>query len=109
MKLMKNVKTWIATLVVVILSSTTANAQEAFSGGNGTEENPYLISKPADLLEYSDSVVANSTFSYGKFFKVTVSELDCRNITFSPRSSLIFGTEGVLGYLYGVFDPPHQS
>jgi hypothetical protein len=101
---MKTVKTWIATLVVVILSSTTASAQEAFSGGNGTEENPYLISKPADLLEYSDSVVANSTFSDGKFFKVTVSELDCRNITFSPRSSMIFGTEGVLGYLYGVFD-----
>ena len=104
MKLMKTVKTWIATLVVVILSSTTANAQEAFSGGNGTEENPYLISKPADLLEYSDSIEVNTTFSKGKYFKVTVSELDCRNITFSRNNVNFSICEGILGDLYGVFD-----
>lgn len=99
---MKNVKTWIATLVVVILSSTTANAQVAFSGGNGTEESPYLISKAADLVEYSDSVQVNSSFSAGKYFKVTASQLDCRNITFTYSS--VNGGPGVLGSLFGVFD-----
>lgn len=48
-----------------------ANAQlQKFSGGEGTEASPFLISIPADLNELRIDVSSNITYE-GKYFKMT--------------------------------------
>ena len=50
---------------------TLAPAQdEPFSGGDGSEENPYLISKYKDLVELQEKVAAGDTFE-NTYFKQT--------------------------------------
>lgn len=46
------------------------NPDYPFSGGNGSEEQPYLISTAADLAQLSANVKAGTTYS-GKYFRMT--------------------------------------
>jgi hypothetical protein len=48
----------------------------AFSGGNGTQANPYLISNINDLNTLADSTNNGNNWSAGKYFKQTQSILD---------------------------------
>lgn len=48
-----------------------ADDNQKFSGGEGTETNPYLISSDLDLLELSDDVEMKLNTYKGKFFKMT--------------------------------------
>lgn len=48
-----------------------ADENQLFSGGEGTEANPYLISSDVDLLELSDEVEKKINNFKGKYFKMT--------------------------------------
>ena len=84
-----------------VLVAFAASAQTPFSGGSGTEEDPYLISSTDDMLELSDSTKANRSYCTGKHFMVTSTELDFKGVTFS--SNVLNG--GIIeGSFNGTFD-----
>ena len=58
------------TLVLMVLTSTTAWADSTFSGGTGTETDPYLISSFADWETLCNDVNNNTTTYKGKYFKL---------------------------------------
>lgn len=65
--------------IVLFLSGIfSLSAQSLFSGGDGTESNPYLISTEADLRELARQVNEASNTFEGKFLKQTA------DITFTP-------------------------
>lgn len=57
-------------LLVMMLSATTSWADSAFSGGSGTEGDPYRIATTADLNQLATDVNGGNTYS-GKYFKMT--------------------------------------
>ena len=76
-----------------------------FSGGEGTEESPYLISSKEDLLELSDIVDKDSTDFAGKYFLMTNS-IDLKSVSqFTPIGNQLRGA-GVenMRYFRGYFD-----
>ena len=82
---------------------------EMFSGGNGTESDPYIINTVGDMKVLSRDVNGGTSYE-GVFFKVGKSEIDFANVTYIP----IGKTTGIndsgsgsyyLGYLFkGTFD-----
>ena len=82
---------------------------EMFSGGNGTESDPYIINTVGDMKVLSRDVNGGTSYE-GVFFKVGKSEIDFANVTYVP----IGKTTGIndsgsgsyyLGYLFkGTFD-----
>ena len=54
----------------VVIAQATETRASAFSGGEGTEENPYLISTAEDLVQLSADVNAAQVHQ-GHFFKMT--------------------------------------
>jgi hypothetical protein len=58
-----------------------------FNGGSGTSSEPYLISNPADLIEFSNYVngnVASAVVFSGKYFKMT-NDIDMSSVSnFTP-------------------------
>ena len=67
---------------------------QAFSGGDGSEASPYLIGKPADMVQLADSMEVRPGFSRDKHFRVTTAELDFSGTEF----------HGIPGTFRGVFD-----
>ena len=62
-----------------------------FSGGEGTEESPYLISSKEDLLELSNHVDEDSMDFAGKYFLMTNS-IDLKSVTqFKPIGNQLRG------------------
>lgn len=55
-----------------ICSNVFAN----FSGGNGSQSNPYLISSKADMVALADSVAKGNSWSKGKYFELTNDIID---------------------------------
>lgn len=58
-----------------------ANESQLFSGGDGTSENPYLISGELDVVELSDLVEKSQNSFRGKYFRMTndISMKEVRN------------------------------
>jgi len=101
------------TLFVLLLMATVNNLTAQFSGGSGTEQDPYLISNVDDLQELSDSVnttpanVNIFTYEYrdnwsrGKYFMLT------NDIIEDSVKKPIGGGSGML--FQGVFDGNNKS
>ena len=76
-----------------------------FSGGEGTEESPYLISSKEDLLELTGIVDKDSTDFAGKYFLMTNS-IDLKSVSkFTPIGNQLRGA-GVenMRFFKGYFD-----
>ena len=71
---------------------------QAFAGGNGSENNPYLIATAAQLAYLKDSTTSANSYYKGKYFKLTA-DIDLANIAWNG----IGGGSGVTGFA-GVFD-----
>ncbi len=79
-------------------AQVTETRAGAFSGGTGSEQDPYLISKPEDLVELSNNV--NS--SAGMFFKMT-NDIDMSSVKdFAPIGNNLNGADPTM--FMGVFD-----
>ena len=74
-----------------------------YSGGNGTAEDPYLVSTADDIADLSDAV--NGTYTYeGKFFKMT-SDIDLTEISNLLPIGNNFGSAGsTIKAFCGTFD-----
>ena len=97
------------TVACMILLTFPAYAEDGWNGtdkdttfeGNGTKESPWLISTPAELAGFADLVRADSTYSTGKYFKLT------NDIDLNGKSFLPIGTGGK-GF-YGNFDGNNKT
>ena len=87
-------------ICLALIMAIPADAQELFSGGSGTEEDPYLIATPEDMLQLGEQYRMESQFSKDKYFVVTASELDFKGKTFRD----IDYSAGIFGSFYGVLD-----
>ena len=56
--------------LLAVLTSTVLKAQNLYSGGNGSEENPYQISNTTDWNTFAQAVSGGTNYS-GVFFKLT--------------------------------------
>jgi hypothetical protein len=68
----------------------TANTNYAFSGGNGSETNPYLISTAIDLAQLSANVAGGITYS-STYFEMTANIMLNENVL-SSNGTLNSGT-----------------
>ena len=59
---------------------------EIFSGGNGTEANPYIINTPSDFNMLAEEVNSGNTCE-GRYFKVEKPEIDFKGLTFKGIGS----------------------
>ena len=62
-------KIFLPILIFTFLTATNLSAQ--FSGGNGTQTYPYLISNKNDMEALADSVANTALWSQGKYFELT--------------------------------------
>ena len=60
----------LAVMMMTTLGVQTARAQSAFSGGSGSEGDPYQIANTTDLDQLASDVNGGNTYS-GKYFKMT--------------------------------------
>ncbi|MBR2211069.1 MAG: hypothetical protein IJ896_06335 [Fibrobacter sp.] len=68
-------------LLFALFLATGAFAESAFSGGDGSSDNPYLIATTADMDQLAADVNAGGeNLYYGKHFRLT-SNLDYTNVT----------------------------
>lgn len=78
-----------------------------YSGGQGSEEDPYLISSKEDLLELSYEVEKEQNSYVDTYFKMT-NDISMQNVTgFRPIGNNFdreAGTEGAIRPFSGVFD-----
>jgi hypothetical protein len=94
----KNKFVYIILLVFVIVSCP---AFSQFSGGNGTEANPYQITSVDDMLELNDSVINNHPMT-GKYFTL-VNNIDTLRIGigFENKSSANYSPKPFRGIFDG--------
>lgn len=59
-----------ATLALVMITTAATWAQSAFSGGDGSEDDPYRIASAANLDQLASDVNGGNAYS-GKYFKMT--------------------------------------
>jgi hypothetical protein len=86
----KNLFTTMSSLLIAISAF-------AYSGGNGTEQNPYLISSRADMEQLASNVNNGQTYS-GAYFKLT------RDLTeASDTVTTVIGNSDSY-YFSGIFD-----
>lgn len=71
---------------------------QTYSGGTGTESDPFLISQASDLTALASAVNGGNTYQ-GKFFKVT-SDIDLSGMNFTP----IAATGSTTTTFMGTFD-----
>jgi len=71
-------KNRICLFVFALLSMGMAQAQtwdgtvaDSYAGGNGTKDNPFLISNGAELAKLAQDVNAEKDFSLGRYFRMT--------------------------------------
>ena len=83
------------------LVQTETRAGSTFSGGSGSQEDPYLISTAEDLVQLSDNVQAKEMYA-GKYFKMT-NDIDMSSVdNFLPIGNNIESTD--VKAFAGVFD-----
>lgn len=77
---------------------------EMFSGGNGTESDPYLINTVGDVRVLAKNV-NNGTSYIGTYFKVAKKEIDFSGVSYTAigKSEYVSGNEVVSGFA-GNFD-----
>lgn len=78
--------------LLAVLTSTVLMAQSRYSGGNGTEANPYQISNISDWNAFADTVTKGIKNYSGKFFILTA------NITITVNNT------GDSDYIAGKWD-----
>ena len=97
---MKKIFTQIFLMSLMLLSAVTAGAQ-SFSGGTGTETDPYQISDAADLKQLSRSVAVDMNTYAGSYFVMT-GDIDMAGVTdFDPIGN---NFSGDLNPFSGTFD-----
>jgi hypothetical protein len=55
---------------IICLFTTISSFSQAYSGGNGSQQTPYLISSKADMVALAEAVKARNNYS-GKYFLLT--------------------------------------
>ena len=83
-------RTFAALLLFALLAPTAAWAQ--FSGGSGTEDDPYIIATTDDMDELASQVNNGNDYS-GKFFLMTA-DLDFSGKTYTPVGNYNYGFKG---------------
>ncbi|MDR0926284.1 MAG: hypothetical protein LBO69_00770 [Ignavibacteria bacterium] len=86
-------------LIVAIIFATTLTAFAQFSGGSGTQADPYQITSKADMEALADSLYHNGAWSVNKYFSLMNDITD--SIT-RPIASLQYTSAN--DYWYGNFD-----
>jgi hypothetical protein len=77
------------------MSGTTVDEFAAFSGGNGTADNPYRISSPADLAQLASNVNAGLTAFQTAHYRLTADiNLNDEIFIFDSDSGLVIMTDG---------------
>lgn len=76
----------LVTLLLMLLTTATAWADSAFSGGDGSQDNPYKIANTADLDQLASDVNGGNNYD-GKNFVMTA------DITYDPNA-LTTDTDG---------------
>lgn len=75
-----------------------------FSGGDGTEENPYLILDPNDFLNLAKDVNAGTSYE-GVFFKVDKPEIDFDGVSYTAIGKIEYiSNQEVISAFSGSFD-----
>lgn len=93
-------------LILVLALPLKALAGQPFSGGEGSEGNPYLISSAADLKSLADAVNSGETFE-GKHFKLTT-DLDYSNEALKDGSNFtVIGS--LAAHFQGNFDGNNKT
>ncbi len=79
-------------IVSVKGTGTRKPGDYSYSGGKGTEEEPYLIATSADIMDLSDAVNEKFTYS-GKYFKMTA-DIDMADVSGMLPIGNNFGSAG---------------
>ena len=64
-------KTFLFLMTLCFFAFTNKAISQTYSGGNGTESNPYLISSNADMVSLANAVNNGNNYSYNKYFLLT--------------------------------------
>ncbi len=72
------------TLLLAMLTATTAWAQSSFSGGSGTKADPYKISSSADLVQLATDINNSTSRLYEDQYFVQTGNIDMSGINFVP-------------------------
>lgn len=91
-------------LLAMMLTAPAAWAQ-SFSGGTGTQADPYLISTHADLTALANHVNSGSGGYSGTWFKQTA-DIDMNGVNWTPIGD-IEGSTGTHRF-YGNYDGNHK-
>ena len=92
-------------LLLLMMFTTAISRAQTFSGGSGTENNPYQIKTVADLTELA-TLANNDKSDYydatkGKYFKLMNDITYGSNDTFTPIGGVV---NGYYRYFHGTFD-----
>jgi len=72
------------TLLLAMLTATTAWAQSSFSGGSGTKADPYKISSSDDLVQLATDINNSTSRLYEDQYFVQTGDIDMSGINFVP-------------------------
>ncbi len=80
----------IFTMLFGILSSFSfaAEVDTPYSGGSGTEDDPYLISTPSDLYELSDNIKTDPLLYTKKYYYRLTSDITVKGDSISPVNTV---------------------
>ena len=71
-------------LLLALLTAQTAGAQSSFSGGSGTEADPYKISSSADLVQLATDINNSTSRLYEDQYFVQTGNINMSGINFVP-------------------------
>ena len=71
-------------LLLALLTAQTAGAQSSFSGGSGTQADPYKISSSADLVQLATDINSSTSRLYEDQYFVQTGNINMSGINFVP-------------------------
>lgn len=74
-----------------------------YAGGDGTKENPFLISNGAELAKLAQDVMAEKDFSLGRYFKLTADIVLNENVNQTAATTLESGNAFPASPVIGAF------
>lgn len=96
----------VCVLLFLLLIFTLPAMAQTYSGGNGTEKSPYLISTVADLQALATAV--NDGKDYRDFYFKLTTDLDLKSVCYkvdgTPENDKSWIPIGESNYFYGFFD-----